>query len=90
MKPKVIFGIVVFFAATWSCSGGNSISQDEVNRAKSAKFDDAARAKMVSGMQAGAAAAAKQKQDWAAKNPGQLAKINAERAAMGRPPLSGN
>jgi hypothetical protein len=89
MRPKLILGVLVFSATMWGCSGGNTISQDEVNRAKAARFDDAARAKVVSGMQAGAAAAAKQKQDWAAQNPERLAKINAERAAMGRPPLTG-
>jgi hypothetical protein len=48
---------------------------------------EADRAKVAAGMAAGAEAAKKSQQDWAAKNPAELAKINAERAKMGRAPL---
>jgi len=68
--------------------GDNTMSQAEIDKAKnSPKMTDADRAKVAAGMAAGAEAAKKSQQDWAAKNPDQLAKINAERAKMGRPPL---
>jgi hypothetical protein len=68
--------------------GDNTMSQAEIDKAKnSPKMTDADRAKVAAGMAAGAEAARKSQQDWAAKNPAELAKINAERAKMGRPPL---
>lgn len=67
----------------------NDMSKGEMDKAKQSKFDDAARAKMAEGMKQGAAAAHSQQQEWANKNPSELARINAERAKMGRPPIGG-
>jgi hypothetical protein len=70
--------------------GNSDMSKAEMDRAANAKFDDAARAKIVEGMREGAEARQKQQSDWGNKNPEELARINAERAKYGRAPLAGN
>jgi len=82
--------LLALAAPLLGCGSDNAITQAELDRAKTAKFDDAARAKVAAGMAAGAQAQKASEASWAAKrDPAELAKINAERAAMGRPPLGG-
>ena len=70
--------------------GSTDMTQAQIDRAKAAQFDDAARAKVAAGMAAGAEAKKASEAAWAAKkDPAEVARINAERAAMGRPPLGG-
>ena len=72
------------------CGNGTDMTQAQIDGAKAAKFDDAARAKVAAGMAAGAQAQKSGETAWAAKkDPAEVARINAERAAMGRPPLGG-
>jgi len=72
------------------CGSGTDMTQADIDRAKTAKFDEAARAKVMAGMAAGGEAKKNQEASWAAKkDPAELTRINAERAAMGRPPLGG-
>lgn len=88
MKTRSL--LLLAAASLVGCGSSTDITQAEVDRAKSAKFDDAARAKVAQGMAAGAQAKRAQEASWAAKkDPAELAKINADRAAMGRPPLGG-
>jgi hypothetical protein len=89
-KSKLAISIVspLVAAVLLSGCGDNTMSQSEIDKAKtSPPMTEADRAKVAAGMAAGAEAAKKSQQDWAAKNPAELAKINAERAKMGRAPL---
>ena len=89
-KSKLVISIVspLIAAVLLSGCGDNTMSQAEIDKAKtSPPMTEADRSKVAAGMAAGAAAAKKSQQDWAAKNPAELAKINAERAKMGRAPL---
>jgi hypothetical protein len=66
------------------------MTQAEIDHAKTARFDAAAQAKVAAGMAAGGQAQKSSEAAWAAKkDPAEVARINAERAAMGRPPLGG-
>lgn len=82
-----LIALAIAVASLTGCGSGNDMTKEEMDRAKGAKFDDAARAKVAAGMAAGAEAAKRQEADWAAKHPDELAKVNAERAKAGRPPL---
>ncbi|CAN5511496.1 hypothetical protein BH11ARM2_BH11ARM2_35300 [soil metagenome] len=66
--------------------GDNGMTQAEVTK-KSPPMTDADRAKMAAGMAKGAEVARAEQSAWAGKNPADAARINAERAKMGRPPL---
>ncbi len=84
------FWLVAVAAFLTGCGSSGDITQADIDRAKSAKFDAAAQAKVAAGMTAGGQAKKAQEAAWAAKkDPAEIARINAERAAMGRPPLGG-
>ncbi|MEZ0326938.1 MAG: hypothetical protein ACAH95_13645 [Fimbriimonas sp.] len=80
---------ILSFVVT-GCGSGNDMSQKELDAMKNApKMTDADRAKVAAGMQQGAAKSQQSQADWAKAHPEEAAKINAERAKMGRPPLGG-
>jgi hypothetical protein len=87
-KSFLIAAVLGAILASFGCSD-NSMTKDEMERAKAAKMTDADRQKVADGMARGAQDRLDQQKSWAEKNPEELAKINAERAKMGRPPLGG-
>jgi hypothetical protein len=71
------------------CGPDNSMTQAEIDKAKSGpQMTDADRAKVAEGMAAGGKAAEDQKAAWAKENADKLAAVNAARAKMGRAPLT--
>lgn len=76
-------------SAVVGCGSDNSITKDELDRVKASKMTDEARARMAQGMQEGANKAREQELQWAKDHPNDVARVNAERAKMGRPPLGG-
>jgi hypothetical protein len=88
MKIGISFALLAISVLFLSGCGDNTMSQAEIDKAKnSPKMTDEDRAKVAAGMAAGGAAAKQSQQAWADKNPEELARVNAERAKMGRPPL---
>ncbi|MCG9895348.1 MAG: hypothetical protein MH204_07730 [Fimbriimonadaceae bacterium] len=71
--------------------GQSGISKDELDAAAESKPPTPEQMQRVrETMAQGAADAQKQQSDWAAgRSPEEIARINAERAKMGRPPLGG-
>ena len=71
------------------CGNDTSMTKaDEELMKHPPKMTDANRATMASAMAEGSRKAASAETAWAAKqDPAKIAKINADRAAMGRPPL---
>jgi hypothetical protein len=88
MKIGTLLIVSVSAALLLIGCGDNTMSQAEIDKAKnSPKMTDEDRARVAAGMAAGGAAAKQSQQEWADKNPEELARVNAERAKMGRPPL---
>ncbi|RYG27123.1 hypothetical protein EON82_00545 [bacterium] len=81
---------ILLAAPLVGCGPGTDMTNAQIEGAKTAKFDEVARSKVAAGMAAGAEAKKSSEANWAAKrDPAEVARINAERAAMGRPPLGG-
>lgn len=71
------------------CSG-NDMTKNEIDAVKhSPPMTDADRKRVAEGMAAGAEKARQQENDWGKQHPEQLAKVNAERAKYGLPPVGG-
>lgn len=88
-KRFLCLGLVVASVVVAGC-GSDGMSQAELDSMKnSPKMTDADRAKVAAGMAQGAAQANQSQAEWAKAHPEEAAKINAERAKMGRPPLGG-
>jgi len=62
---------------------------DAEAKKKSPQMTDADRAKLAAGMAEGAKKRQASQAAWAQKNPAEVARVNAERASMGRAPLAG-
>jgi hypothetical protein len=85
---KIIIGLFGLLAAC-GCGDENAMSKAEIEASKHPKpFTDAQRKAMGDAMARGAAAAAAQEKEWALAHKDQLAKVNAERARGGKPPLA--
>ncbi|AIE84158.1 hypothetical protein [Fimbriimonas ginsengisoli] len=85
LRPTVF---VVLGLALAGCGNSGGMSQKELDSMKtSPKMTDANRATVAAAMAGGAEARRKAEADWAKAHAAETAKINAERAKMGRPPL---
>lgn len=85
---KTIVGVLVLLTL-FGCGDENAMSKAEIEASKHPKpFTDAQRKAMADAMARGGAEAAAQEKAWARAHRDQLAKINAERAKGGKPPLS--
>lgn len=88
-RSLMLLAVATMGACLVGC-GSNAMTKDDIDSLKnSPAMTDEDRQKVADGMAAGAEAARQQQEDWAKKNPEELARINAERAKMGRPPLGG-
>jgi hypothetical protein len=72
------------------CGNGAEMSQKEIDSVNtSPPMTDANRSQVARGMAEGGAKSRQNEADWAKAHAADVARINAERAKMGRPPLGG-
>ena len=87
-RPPLPLALAALLGAA-GCGQDNSMTARDIAAMRNPpKMTDANRALMAQGMAEGSRKAAGEEAAWAAKqDPAKLARINADRAAMGRPPL---
>jgi hypothetical protein len=90
MKEFRLFLAAACLVVMAGCSSDNSMTQAEIDSLKHSRQPTPEEVrKVTAGMAQGAKQAQQSQADWAKQHPEEAAKINAERAKMGRPPLGG-
>lgn len=91
MSPRALLGLAPLALVLAGCGQDNAMTQAQIDALKHPPAPTAAdRQRMANAMAQGAQQAQSAEAAWAAKqDPEKIKRINADRAAMGRPPLGG-
>ncbi|MCW5940826.1 MAG: hypothetical protein KIS66_01250 [Fimbriimonadaceae bacterium] len=89
MNKTTVALVLLVLMGLVGCGNDPGMTQKEIDDMKnSPRMTEADRAKVAEGFRKGAEATRAQQSEWAAgKSPEEVARINAERAKLGRPPL---
>lgn len=85
----LVLGLACAGLLAGGCGDGGMTKEELDSLKNSPQMTEADRQRVAEGMKQGAEAKESSQAEWARQNPEEVARINAERAKMGRPPLAG-